>query len=954
MHNYDHKTIESKWQNRWEKEKTFETADSVLGKENKFILVEFPYPSGNLHVGHWYAFAVTDIFARYNRMLGYNVLFPVGFDAFGLPAENAAIKRNLNPREWTLSNIEFMHTQMKSMGTSFDWSREVSTCDPEYYKWTQWLFLQFYKKGLAYQKESNVNWCPSCKTVLANEQVIAGHCERCDSEVIQRKMNQWSFKITDYADRLVDDLENLNWPEEIKSAQKNWIGRSEGSLIPFKIKNSDINFEVFTTRADTLFGVTYVVIAPEHELVQKLMPQISNSEDVNEYILKTGKRTEMDRISENKDKTGVKLEGIFAINPANNQEVPVFIADYVLAGYGTGVVMAVPAHDERDFEFAQKFNLPIKEVVMRFFLDNTTECAPREDKQSRVRETIIAVVKKPDSDEYLVQNWKQFNWRTFVTGGVEEGEDLITSAKREVTEETGYYDFGNIKVIDQKINSLFFAPHKDVNLNRVATVVLVELNSLNQNEVLSEELDKHESSWIKKEDLLKYIDFDASKHDARDSVVAIEFILGNDKPFTGNGSLINSGKFDFITTEQARTEITNFVGGKITRNYRLRDWLISRQRYWGCPIPMIHCEKCGIVPEKEENLPVILPEISDYLPHDDGKSPLAKATEWVNVKCPNCNSDAHRETDTLDTFIDSSWYYTRYIDPKNNNAFADKEKLSKWMPIDFYSGGSEHTTMHLLFARFFYKVMFDLGLVNEDEPFKERLNRGLILGPDGNKMSKSKGNVVDPDALVELVGSDSVRMYLAFIGPYGESGSYPWNPNGVVGVRRFLERVVRLSDNLIFESSKETKIAINKTIQSINQDLVKIKTNTCIAHLMTLMNLVEKVGVEPEDFKTILKLLVPFAPHLAEELNEKMGNSEMLINQKWPEVDEALVIDEKVKISIQINGKMRNVIEVPNETTEDEIKTVVMSDPIVAKWISGHEIKKFIFVKGRAVNIVIG
>lgn len=791
---YNHKEIEKKWQENWAQKEVYKTKEGE--KNNEYILVEFPYPSGNLHVGHWYAFAVTDIYAKYRRMTGKNVLFPVGFDAFGLPAENAAIKNNLNPREWTYSNIDFMKGQLNRMGASFDWERLVITCSPEYYKWTQWIFLKFLENDLAYQSETNVNWCPSCKTVLANEQVTGGHCERCDSEVIQKKMKQWQFKITKYADRLIDDLETLDWPHAIKEAQRNWIGRSSGSLLPFKIADSDISFKVFTTRADTLFGVTYVVLAPESEIVKSLLEKVSNREAVEKYIAETSKKTEMDRIADVKEKTGVVLEGVFAINPANNEKVPVYIADYVLAGYGTGAVMAVPAHDERDFEFAKKFNLPIKQVI---------------------------------------------------------------------TKEAG-------------------------------------------------------------------VSFDL------------------EKAFEEKGILINSGEFNNLSTDEVKEKITNFVGGEMTNNYRLRDWLISRQRYWGCPIPVIHCAKCGPVAVPEADLPVVLPEISDFLPREDGKSPLAKATDWLNVKCLKCGGDAERETDTLDTFIDSSWYYLRYLDPQNENSFSSLEKQKSWMPVEFYSGGSEHTTMHLLFARFFHKVLFDLKLVETPEPFKHRLNRGLILGPDGNKMSKSKGNVVDPDEIVERLGADTVRGYLSFIGPYNEAGSYPWDPNGVVGIRRFIEKVCRIE--IANETSPEVKKELAKTIKKVSEDYQKLKFNTALAQLMIFTNLVSKNGIAKSDYEIFLKLIFPIFPHVAEELWSNLGNTDMLVESSWPENIE---IDEKSdiqKLTIHINGKMRGVIETDFEADEEKVKEVVLGNPEIAKWLADKNIKKTIFIKGKLFSIV--
>lgn len=805
--NYNHKEIEKKWQNIWTEKLVYKTSDHKEGAENEFILVEFPYPSGNLHVGHWYAFAVTDIYAKYRRMLGKNVLFPVGFDAFGLPAENAAIKRGLSPREWTYSNIEFMKIQMKSMGASFDWDRLVVTCSPEYYKWTQWLFLKFLEKDLAYQSETNVNWCPSCKTVLANEQVTAGKCERCETEVIQKKMNQWQLGITKYADRLTDDLENLDWPTPIKEAQKHWIGRSSGSLLPFKIgfekdNSAEISFKVFTTRADTLFGVSYVVLAPESEIVQQLLEKVSNRAEVEIYVNQTSKKTEMDRIADNKEKTGIQMQEIFAINPANNEEIPVFISDYVLAGYGTGAVMAVPAHDERDFAFAKKFNLAITEVIVSTKTEN-------------------------------------------------------------------------------------FIKTENKNLEKV---------------------------------------------------------------FKDYGTLINSDKFNGLTSDEAKTKITEHVGGKMTNNYRLRDWLVSRQRYWGCPIPVIHCPKCGIVPVPESELPVVLPEISDFLPREDGKSPLAKATEWLNVKCPKCGEPAERETDTLDTFIDSSWYYLRYTDPKNENEFADQAKQDKWLPVDFYSGGSEHTTMHLLFARFFHKVLYDLGLVRDSEPFKIRLNRGLILGADGNKMSKSKGNVIDPDEIVERLGADTVRGYLSFIGPYNEPGNYPWDLNGVVGIRRFIERFSRIIT--ASETSLEVKKELAKTIKKVTEDYQKLKFNTALAQLMIFINLAEKNSVSKDDYKIFLKLAFPIFPHITEELWNQNEGAGLLVESSWPENIEIDLSGEPQLLTIHINGKMRGTIEVSPKVTESEVQEMVLQDPNIAKWLEGKNIKKTIFVKGKLLSLV--
>jgi len=782
MKSYDHKEIEKKWRDIWQKNNQYKVEDKVEGKENFYTLVEFPYPSGNLHVGHWYAFAITDIFARYMKMTGKNVLFPIGFDAFGLPAENAAIKRGLNPKTWTYENIDSMKKQIASMGASFDWSREVITCDPEYYKWTQWFFTKFLENDLAYQAITNVNWCPSCKTVLANEQVVDGHCERCGYDVEHKEMNQWMIRTTKYADRLIDDLEGLDWPHAIKQAQREWIGKSEGAHVDFKIEDSDESVKVFTTRIDTIFGVTFLVLAPENNLIKKL--QIKNISEVEKYIKDTQKKTDLVRL-EGKDKTGIILEGVYAVNPANGARIPVYIADYVLNSYGTGAIMAVPAHDDRDKEFAEKYDLPIISVYEDGFIVN--------------------------SDQY---------------------------------------------------------------------------NGLNKIEAISR---MSENEWAQK-----------------------------------------------------------------TTNYKLRDWGISRQRYWGCPIPVIHCEKCGAVPVPEKDLPVILPEIEDYLPRDDGKSPLAKATEWVNVDCPSCGAKAERETDTLDTFIDSSWYFLRYADPKNSEKFADSGKMKNWIPVDFYSGGAEHTTMHLLYSRFFQKALFDLKLVEEKEPYIKRMNRGLIMGPDGNKMSKSKGNVIDPDDIVERLGADTVRSYLAFIGPYNEVGSYPWDPNGVVGVRRFLERMHSIPDkHLKDETPKEVETLLHKTIKKVSEDMEQLKFNTAISSLMILVNSVEKDGISKEDFKIAVRLLSPITPYISEEIWEKLGESSSVHASEWPTFDPEKIIESSIKIALQVNGKVRNELTVPHDISEDEVKEMALSDEVILKWIDGKEVKKIIYVKGKLVSIVI-
>ena len=863
---YSPKTIEPKWQKEWETSRLYETADAVPGKENYYQLVEFPYPSGNLHVGHWYAFTGPDIHARYMRMIGKNVLFPIGFDAFGLPAENAAIKRGLDPRVWTEENMAHMRGQIASMGTSFDRSREVVTCHPEYYRFTQWLFLRLWEAGLVEQRTTNANWCPSCKTVLANEQVKDGTCDRCGTEVSQKEIPQWQMLITKYADRLIDDLDQLDWADEIKVAQKNWIGRSVGTTVKFQITNhknqtnhkpqnsnsETENIEVFTTRVDTIFGCTYVVVAPEHPLINRqpttdnLQHSIENWDEVKGYLEQTRKKSDIERTELGKDKTGVKLEGIEAVNPFTGESVPVYVADYVLGSYGTGAVMAVPAHDIRDAEFASKYQLPVKTSVLPSDVEN---------QKSKIK---------------------------------------------------------------------------------------------NQN-------------------------------DDAESISA-------DELFAGDGVLIDSGEFTGLTSAEARVKMTAWLeerglGGKKTQ-YRLRDWTISRQRYWGVPIPLVHCFACEqaeisngqfpisngkqdrgsktnsanpgwfAIPDAE--LPVVLPEIADYLPREDGKSPLAKAADWMNVTCPACGGKAERETDTMDTFVDSSWYFLRYADAHNDAVFAAKEKLEAWMPVDFYSGGAEHVTMHLLYSRFFHKALFDLGLVPESEPYVLRRNRGLILGTDGNKMSKSKGNVIDPDEIVADLGADTMRLYLAFIGPYNEVGNYPWTPTGVVGVRRFLDRVWRMQERVTDEDSVDVMKLMHRTLATVTSSLEQFKLNTGVAALMGCLNDLERrTSIPKTSWELFLLMLSPYAPHIAEELWHGMGNTESIFLATWPTVDPTLLALEEATIVISVNGKVRANIVVPTGSDEESVKALALADAKVKTHIDGKEIRKVIYVPDRILNIVV-
>jgi len=800
---YNPQKIEKKWQKIWEKEKIYYTPDRVKGKKNFYHLVMFPYPSGDLHIGHWYNFAPADVFARFKRMQGFNVMSPIGFDAFGLPAENAAIKRGIHPRTWTYKNIKRMRKQLKSIGAMYDWSREIITCDPEYYKWTQWMFLKLYEAGLAYRAKVKCNFCPFCKTVLANEQVVDGKCERCDSQVIQKEIEQWLFKITAFAEDLLKDLEELDWPQTTKIMQKNWIGKSEGWEVEFKIKNTPFSLKVFTTRIDTLFGCTYLVLAPEHPLIEKLKPQILNFNSLLKYINASKRKPERERISEGKEKRGIEIKGVKGINPANGREIPLFVADYVLYHYATGAVMGVPAHDQRDFDFAKKYNLPIIEVI------------------------------KPP------------------------------------------------------------------------------------------------------------FPFDFTK-----------------KAYEGEGIVVNSGKFSGMESVKARERIGEWLKSrkKAERKvyYRLRDWIISRQRYWGAPIPMVFCENCGWVPVKEKDLPVLLPNIKDYKPTGEGKSPLAKSEKFVKTLCPKCQRPAQRETDTMDTFVCSSWYYLRYADPRNQKEFASKKKLKEWLPVDMYIGGAEHTVLHLLYSRFLTKVLHKLGYLHFKEPFKALRHQGIILGPDGQKMSKSRGNVIDPDEQVKKYGADTVRMYLCFMGPFNQGG--PWNPKGIVGVHRFLKRIWDFVKTFQFKRKKNNSLEklIQKTIKKVTEDIENFRFNTAISSLMILFNHFQKEKeVSLSQIKTFLLLLAPFAPHITQELWESLGEKGFVHNQKWPKFNPSLIKEEKIVFVIQVNGKVRDKIQIPPSLSEAKIKQTVLNRERVRKWIEGKKIKKIIFVPKRLMNIVV-
>ena len=790
--------IEKKWEDKWKKDKLYKY-DPSSDKKKLYCLEMFSYPSGaKLHLGHWYNYGVTDTWARFKKMDGYNLFHPMGFDAFGLPAENYAIKTGVHPAISTDKNIETMEGQLERIGGSWDWDYEIKTCKEDYYKWTQWMFLQLYKHGLAYKKEAPVNWCPKCKTVLANEQVISGECERCSSSVIRKDMSQWFFKITDYAEELLTGLDNLDWPERTKSLQRNWIGKSVGAYVDFKVSETDLGFRVFTTRCDTLFGATYCVLAPEHELVDKITTP-EQKEAVDNYKEQASKQSEIERTSTTKEKTGV-FTGSYAINPVNGKKIPIWISDYVLSTYGTGAIMAVPAHDERDYSFAKKFDLEIIPVL--------------------------------------------------------EGGDVSKEA---------YIGDG------VHINSDF-------------------LNGLNKEEAIEKM-----STWLKENNL-----------------------------------------------------------GEKTTNYKLRDWLVSRQRYWGAPIPIIYCDDCGIVPVKEEDLPVKLPMDVEFTP--DGESPLKKCDSFMKCKCPNCGRDAHREADTLDTFVCSSWYYLRYPDAHNDKEPFNKDIVNKLLPVDKYVGGVEHACMHLLYARFFTKALRDMGYLNFDEPFKSLVHQGLILGPDGEKMSKSKGNTVAPDPLVEEYGSDVLRGYLMFGFNYVEGG--PWTDDGIIAINKFYRKVERLCEAIKEDDSRYNDIdkVLHNSIKVIRNDIEKFQFNTSMSKIMEYTNILvkyEQSGIPRYYIEQLLLLLAPFAPHLTEELWQSIGNEYSIHNQSYPEFDEKVLIEEEKEIAVQVNGKLRATIKINISDSEDEVKEKALNAENVKKHTEGHEIVKVIVIKGKIVNIVV-
>ena len=798
---YDHKAIEPKWQKIWEDKGVFHAEDNS-DKDKFYALIEFPYPSGQgLHVGHPRPYTALDIVSRKRRLQGYNVLYPIGWDAFGLPTENYAIKNHIHPRIVTQQNVARFKKQIQSLGISFDWSKEINTTDPEYYKWTQWIFLQLFKKGLAYKKEMSVNWCTSCKCVLANEEVVNGVCERCGSEVVHKVKSQWMLKITEYADRLIDDLDLVDYPERVKTQQKNWIGRSYGAEVDFKTSTGD-TLTVYTTRPDTLFGATYMVISPEHPMIEKWSGILNNIDAVREYQTAAAKKSDFERTEVAKDKTGVKLDGVTAVNPVNGKEIPIFISDYVLVSYGTGAIMAVPAHDTRDWEFAKKFDLPIIEVVK---------------------------------------------------GGEVEKEAFTNCS---------------------------------------------------------------------------------------------------------TGIMVNSDFLNGKTVEEAKKAITEFLTekgiGHAKVNFKLRDWVFSRQRYWGEPIPIVHCDKCGYVPVPEDQLPLTLPNVESYEPTESGESPLANMTDWVETTCPHCGGKAHRETDTMPQWAGSSWYFLRYIDPHNKESLASKEAIKYWMPVNWYNGGMEHTTLHLLYSRFWYKFLYDIGVVPNPEPYAKRTSHGMILGSNGEKMSKSRGNVVNPDEVVDEYGADTMRLYEMFIGDFEKSA--PWNPQSIKGCRRFIERYWNLQDILTDDDNlrPELESSFHKTIKKVGYDIENIKFNTAIAALMALINDITATGsITKKELEIFTILLNPFAPHVTEEVwqQSKLGDG-IVAQAQWPSYDEAKCKDDTIEIVVQVNGKVKAKLTVEADIDKDAALAQAKSNEKIAPLIDGKNIIKEIYVPGKLVNIV--
>ena len=1121
MKQYEPKKIEGKWQKYWAKKGIYKSRENPK-KEKQYVLDMFPYPSGDgLHVGHPKGYIATDIYSRHARMQGKEVLHPMGWDAFGLPAENFAIKNQIHPRKAVENNIKRFKEQLEMIGLDYDWGREINTTDPEFYKWTQWIFLKLYEKGLAYESYEPINWCPSCQTGLANEDLDGNQCERCGTIVERRPMRQWILKITDYADRLLEDLALLpQWQEHIKESQRNWIGKSEGAEIEFpltdsikriillhgkggtsrgafkpalkkkleafgyevhspqlpnaeepnddeqadflqrnfaldentailghsfagivalrllergvklgrvtllatpfssifkdgkkrpsvsaalhkgfdwkKIKQNCNGFvalydtfdpivpvadgeryakelgcyqmnvaaqkphfngdsepeilraiipsiRVFTTRPDTLFGATYLVLAPEHPWVQLAMRAdhrnvLKNREAVYRYIGMSAKKTELER-QENKEKTGIRLEGVEAINPATGEKIPLYVADYVLANYGTGAIMAVPAHDERDFEFAQKFDLPVTQVIEPVFSGLRDDDRPKEGMPIDDGPAITAIVKHWNQDSYLILDWKKVPWHTFVTGGIEKNESGEAAARREITEETGFRNFRIVRRLPV-YHSRFFHTPKNKNKFAHFESFYVELENEEQTLISDAEKEKHGFRWVSQSEVEHLLTPNGQRY--------LWNAMLRPSAYTGTGILANSGEFNGVPVEDSKIRMTEKFGRKKT-TYKLRDWVFSRQRYWGEPIPMIHCPVDGLVPVPEKDLPVKLPDVKKYEPTGTGESPLASIEKWVNVKCPKCGAKAKRETNTMPQWAGSSWYYLRYMDPENKKRLVEPKKEKYWAPVDVYVGGAEHATRHLIYARFWHKFLFDIGIVSTSEPFTRLISVGLIQAEDGRKMSKRYGNVINPDDIVKTYGADTLRIYEMFMGPFTDA--IAWNTNALIGSRRFLERAWRLQERVGTAASPTLEKLLHRTIKKVGDDIQTFKFNTAISSMMIFVNAAEKERLSKQQFLSFLQLLAPFAPHLAEALWNSLGKKSSIHLSQWPSYDAAELIDDVVTIVVQINGKVRAQMQVAASLGEAEL--YAQAEKAVEKWLAGATIKKKILVPRRLVNFVI-
>ena len=944
MEQYDHKKIEKKWQRFWQEKHTFEAGEDQK-KEKNYILIEFPYPSGDgLHVGHVRSWTALDIVARKRRAEGKNVLYPIGWDAFGLPTENYAIKTGKDPRIVTKENTDTFRRQIQSLGISFDWSREINTSDPDYYRWTQWIFLQLYRQGLAYKAKTYINWCPKDKIGLANEEVIDGACERCGTPVEKREKEQWMMAITKYAQRLYDDLDTVDYIPQAKLQQRNWIGPSQGAEIRFPIKDSDRSIAVFTTRPDTLYGATYVVLAPELLLAAQLAEQAENRDELKEYIVATQQVSEMERTAEGKEKTGIEMKGIRAINPVTKKEIPIFVANYVLGGYGTGAVMGVPAHDQRDYLFAKRFHLPIQTVLEPLITKKEGEDALQSSLPLVERRSVVAVIKHWSEDKYLGVRWKRTNWQAFVIGGIEAGEDAAAAGKREIREETGYRNATPVRSLGGTVHAQFYQTLKQENRFAHFEPMLFQLENAERDPITPEEQALHDLVWLSPEEMDAFITHP-------DMQIIWDRVKGNEC-YTGEGILIHSGTFDGLESEVAKEKITASVDGVPRTVFRLRDWIFSRQRYWGEPIPMIQCPSCGWVPVPESELPVLLPEVDRYEPTDSGESPLAAITSWVETMCPSCKGPAKRETDVMPNWAGSSWYYLRYCDPKNTKQFASEDTLRYWTPVDWYNGGMEHATLHLLYSRFWHKALYDLKLVPTSEPYMKRTSHGLILAAGGEKMSKSKGNVVNPDDIVERYGADALRLYEMFLGPFDQPVA--WNEDSIIGVRRFLERVWKLAKQpTAQEPAPETEQLLAHTIAKITSDIESLKCNTAVSQLMIMLKTFEQYAPTEEQLQIFLQLLAPFAPHIAEEVWQGKGNTSLLEELPWPTYNPEILVSKEVTIAVQINGKVRSTISAPLDAPEQEVIERARSDNKVQTWLARGTETRVMYVPGRVVNFIL-